>query len=260
MATASSALAIGSGLAGKAVSKQSLRNSQSSPTVSLPAAPLKSQFFGVSHVSRSLRRSSSPGSEVRSSSSAAIVSASFVEKLGKLFSKDEKNDEEQVMALFEFNEGDKGSPFLVKNNKTSQAPCIGDLVPYSNKVYDCTGKKYLGRSAGLCVVVEHHFPSGGDLFETTMSHYVGDYGHLSCQGPYMSYADSEMAVTGGTGIFAGARGWVKCQNIAGPLKLIYTYHLKGIAKLPADLCQPPVLPGQVKKEVKQPVLAQASKS
>lgn len=49
------------------------------------------------------------------------------------------------------------------------------------QVYDCTGKKYLGISSGLCTVVEHHYESGGDLYETVMSHYMGSYGHLSCQ-------------------------------------------------------------------------------
>ncbi|KAL3682369.1 hypothetical protein R1sor_000391 [Riccia sorocarpa] len=252
MATAASLQAVGSGLSFTAGSTQSLRNASSSASVQFPGVSLKTQFFGVSHA---LRRSSACGSKVRPSSSAAtIVRGSLHEKAEQLFSH-HNHDEEQVMALFEFNEGDKGSPFLVKNNKTSQVPCIGDLVPYSNKVYDSTGKKYLGRSAGLCVEVLHDSASGGDLFETTMSHYVGDYGHLSSQGPYLTYADSEMAVTGGSGIFRGARGWVHCHNIEGPLKLIYTYHLKGIAKLPAELTQPPVHFDEVKK-----VLVQANKA
>ncbi|KAL3682368.1 hypothetical protein R1sor_000390 [Riccia sorocarpa] len=246
MATAASVQAVRAGLGFTAILRRSLPKTSSSPSISFSNAPLKSRFFAVPHFSQSLRRSSAAsGFKVRHTSRTAIVSESF---------SSEKDDEEQVFALFEFNEGDKGSPFLVKNNKKVQVPCIGDIVPYSNKVYDCTGKKYLGRSAGLCVVVEHHHASGGDLFETTMSHYLGDYGHISCQGPYMTYADSEMAVTGGTGRFAGARGWVKCQNIGGPLKLIYTYHIKGIPKLPAELCQPPVL-SQV---VKQPAPVQAS--
>ncbi|KAL3682377.1 hypothetical protein R1sor_000399 [Riccia sorocarpa] len=251
MATTASLQAVGSGLSFTAVSTQSLPKPSSSLSVPFPRVCLKTQFFGVSHA---LRRSSACGSKVRPSSSAAIVRGSLHDKAEKFFSH-HNNDEEQVMALFEFNEGDKGSPFLVKNNKTSQVPCIGDLVPYSNKVYDSTGKRYLGRSAGLCVEVLHDSASGGDLFETTMSHYVGDYGHLSCQGPYLTYADSEMAITGGSGIFRGARGWVHCQNIDGPLKLIYTYHIKGIAKLPAELTQPPVHVDEVKK-----VLVQANKA
>lgn len=40
------------------------------------------------------------------------------------------------MGVFEFNEGDRNSPFVVKNNAKLPVLCIGDFVPYSNKV--CT--------------------------------------------------------------------------------------------------------------------------
>ncbi|KAL2611147.1 hypothetical protein R1flu_022839 [Riccia fluitans] len=258
---AASARAVASGLTLTTVSRQSLLNSSSSQssTASVAAHPLKSPFYGSSHVSGSLRGSSTAISKVRHRSTA-IVSASFLEKLVKLFSDDEKS-EEQVMALFEFNELDKGSPVIVRKDETKKVTCLGDFVPYTNKVYDCTGKKYLGISAGLCTVMEH-LPSGGDLFETTMSHYVGDYGHISCQGPYKTDSDTEMAVIGGTGVFAGARGWVKCQNIAGPLKLLYTYHITGIAKLPAELTKPPASLEEVlkKKPSNSTVPVEASKA
>lgn len=215
----------------------SSKSSQGSGSRQSVVGPVKSHFFGTSKVFGAVR-SSKPVSAVRAGSNT-IVSASFLEKLGKLFTNNEE-DEEQVMGVFEYNEADRGSPFLVKNNNTCKVLAVGDFVPYSNKVYDCTGKRFLGISAGLCVAVEHDYETNGDLYETTMSHYLGDYGHISCQGPYYTYKDSEMVVTGGTGRFKGARGMVKCHNINGPLKLLYTYYLKGIPKLPAELTQTPV--------------------
>ncbi|BBN16430.1 allene oxide cyclase [Marchantia polymorpha subsp. ruderalis] len=219
--------------------------------------PVKSHFFG------SARALGNVGSSKHLTPATAganpIVSASFFEKLGKLFT-DAPEDQEQVMGVFEFNEGDRNSPFVVKNNAKLPVLCIGDFVPYSNKVYDCTGKKYLGISSGLCTVVEHHYESGGDLYETVMSHYMGSYGHLSCQGPYKTYGDTEMVVTGGTGIFKGARGYVKCHNIAGPLKLLYTYYLTGIPKLPSELTQTPAVLDEEKKTVNSTVASQKVKA
>eukprot|EP00245_Coleochaete_scutata_P005558 TRINITY_DN19210_c0_g1_i1.p1 TRINITY_DN19210_c0_g1~~TRINITY_DN19210_c0_g1_i1.p1 ORF type:complete len:280 (+),score=41.36 TRINITY_DN19210_c0_g1_i1:185-1024(+) len=220
----------------------------------LAAGPLRSQFFGRPSISGSLKSSIPGSSSARTRSFATTVSeASFFEKLGKMFAASEQ-DEEQVMAVFEINDQDKGSPFFVKNTPaTLKVSSLGDFVPYSNKVYDCTLTRYLGNSQGLCVVMEHHLPKeGGDLYETTMSHYMGDYGHISCHGPYRAFSDTKMAVVGGTGIFAGARGWVLCQNLAGPLKLIYTYHIKGIPKLPAELTQPADLVAAKKRPVVLP--------
>ncbi|KAL1189654.1 Allene oxide cyclase 2 [Cardamine amara subsp. amara] len=153
----------------------------------------------------------------------------------------------QELSVYEINELDRHSPKILKN-AFSLMFGLGDLVPFTNKLYTGDLKKRVGITAGLCVVIEHVPEKKGERFEATYSFYFGDYGHLSVQGPYLTYEDSFLAIIGGTGIFEGAYGQVKLQQIVYPTKLFYTFYLKGLAAdLPEELTGTPVPPT---KEVK----------
>jgi allene oxide cyclase len=147
----------------------------------------------------------------------------------------------QELSVYEMNERDRGSPAFLK---LSQKPVnsLGDLVPFSNKLYSGDLEKRLGITAGICVLIEHVEEKKGDRYEAIYSFYFGDYGHLSVQGPYLTYQDTRLAVTGGSGIFKGAYGEVKLQQIVFPIKLFYTFYLQGIDDLPVDLVFKPVKP------------------
>lgn len=82
----------------------------------------------------------------------------------------------------------------------------------------------------------------GDRYEAIYSFYFGEYGHLAVQGPYLTYEDTELAVTGGSGIFEGVYGKVKLQQLVFPYKLFYTFYLQGINDLPKELLGTPVPP------------------
>lgn len=82
----------------------------------------------------------------------------------------------------------------------------------------------------------------GDHYEAMYSFYFGDYGHIAVQGPYLTYEDTYLAVTGGSGIFEGVSGQVKLQQIIFPFKLFYTFYLRGIGELPAELVVKPTEP------------------
>ena len=62
------------------------------------------------------------------------------------------------------------------------------------------------------------------------------------QGPYLTYEDMCLAITGGSGIFEGVYGQVKLHQIVFPFKLFYAFYLKGIGELPAELVVKPVGP------------------
>ncbi|KAK8945704.1 hypothetical protein KSP40_PGU001854 [Platanthera guangdongensis] len=79
-------------------------------------------------------------------------------------------------------------------------------------------------------------------YEAIYSFYFGDYGHISVQGQYLTYEDSYLAVTGGSGIFFGVYGQVLLHQIVFPFKLYYTLYLKGIPDLPDELICTPVPP------------------
>ncbi|KAG2261509.1 hypothetical protein Bca4012_013750 [Brassica carinata] len=150
----------------------------------------------------------------------------------------------QELSVYELNELDRHSPKILKNAMSLMFG-LGDLVPFTNKLYTGDLKKRVGITAGLCVVIEHVPEKKGDRFEATYSFYFGDYGHLSVQGPYLTYEDSFLAITGGTGVFEGAYGQVKLQQLVYPTKLFYTFYLKGLAgDLPAELTGTPVPPSK----------------
>ncbi|EOY02132.1 hypothetical protein QUC31_013421 [Theobroma cacao] len=147
----------------------------------------------------------------------------------------------QELCVYEINERDRNSPAVLK---LSQKPVnsLGDLVPFTNKLYTGDLQKRLGITAGLCVLIQHVPEKQGDRFEAIYSFYFGEYGHISVQGPYLTYEDSYLAVTGGSGIFQGVYGQVKLQQIVFPIKLFYTFYLKGIPDLPAEILGKPVAP------------------
>lgn len=162
-------------------------------------------------------------------------------------SRDESLAAVQELSVYEINERDRGSPVVLplgakKDAEGKHVSGLGDFVPFTNKVYDGSLTTRLGITAGLTTVIAHNEEKNGDRFEAMYSFYLGDYGHISVQGPYLTYADSYLAITGGSGIFAGCYGQVKLHQIIFPIKLFYTFELQGIQKLPEELIKTPVPP------------------
>ncbi|KAK7273182.1 hypothetical protein RIF29_14230 [Crotalaria pallida] len=130
-------------------------------------------------------------------------------------------DSEKVQELnvYEINERDRGSPvYLRLSHKTVNS--LGDLVPFSNK----PKRTVTGR------------------YEAVYSFYFGNYGQITVRGSYLTYEDTYLAVTGGSGIFEGVHGQVKLHQIVYPFKIFYTFYLKGINDLPQELLVKPVEP------------------
>ncbi|KAF2311195.1 hypothetical protein GH714_020066 [Hevea brasiliensis] len=105
----------------------------------------------------------------------------------------------QELNVYEINERDRDSPAVLKLSKRAESS-LGDLVPFTNKLYTGDLKKRLGVTAGLCVLIQHVPEKKGDRYEAIYSFYFGDYGHISVQGAYLTYEDTYLAVTGGSGI------------------------------------------------------------
>lgn len=147
----------------------------------------------------------------------------------------------QELYVYEINERDRGSPAYLR---LSQKPVnsLGDLVPFSNKLYTGDLQKRVGITAGICILIAHEEEKKGDRYEAIYSFYFGDHGQISVQGAYLTYQETHLAVTGGSGIFAGVSGYVKLQQLIFPFKLFYTFYLNGIPDLPAELCVTPVPP------------------
>lgn len=148
----------------------------------------------------------------------------------------------QELYIYEINERDRGSPAYLRLSQ-KEVNSLGDLVPFSNKLYSGDLNTRLGITAGICILIQHVPEKKGDRYEAIYSFYFGDYGHLSVQGAYLTYDDTFLAVTGGSGIFDGAYGQVKLQQLVFPFKIFYTFYLKGLKQdLPKELVVKPVAP------------------
>ncbi|KAK8495422.1 hypothetical protein V6N12_044396 [Hibiscus sabdariffa] len=152
-----------------------------------------------------------------------------------------KQEKVQEMHVYEMNERDRGSPALLR---LSQKPLnsLGDLVPFTNKIYTGDLEKRIGITAGICILIENKPEMKGDRYEAIFSFHFGGYGHIAVQGPYLTYEDTFLAITDGSGIFEGVSGQVKLRQIVFPFKLFHTFYLKGIGELPAELVCKPVEP------------------
>lgn len=159
-----------------------------------------------------------------------------------------QEDEEvsvQELTVYEVNELDRGSPVLLSLSKLAvdwynrfrvqPLGSLGDLVPFTNKIFDGSLTKRLGITAGIISVIRHYPKEDGLLFEAVYSFYFGDYGHISVKGPYKSHEDTTLTVTGGSGIFTGVYGTVLIQNVEYPFVLFYKFQLYGIPQLPPPL-------------------------
>ncbi|KAJ4829337.1 hypothetical protein Tsubulata_015457 [Turnera subulata] len=168
-------------------------------------------------------------------------------------SESKKTANVQELHVYEINELDRDGPAVLPLSKTPQnllaklVPltkklAIGDLVSFTNKLYTGDLKKRIGITAGLGVFIRHVPKKRGDRYEAIHSFYFGVYGHISVQGAYLTYEDTYLAVKSGSGIFEGVYGQVKLHQVLYPIKLFYTFYLKGIPDLPPELLGKPATP------------------
>ncbi len=80
---------------------------------------------------------------------------------------------------------------------------VGDLLTFANPIFDSANKTRVGSDQGYCVRV-----IAGKSWECFWTLRLDD-GQITVEGPFYDAGDSVMAVTGGTGKYAGAKGSMK---------------------------------------------------
>jgi hypothetical protein len=80
---------------------------------------------------------------------------------------------------------------------------VGDLLTFANPVYDAANKTKIGSDQGYCVRVVV-----GKSWECFWTLVLAG-GEITVEGPFFDTGDSVMAITGGTGKYAGAKGAMK---------------------------------------------------
>jgi len=87
--------------------------------------------------------------------------------------------------------------------RTPAADALGDLLVFSNPLYDAANRTAVGASRGYCVRVEV-----GQWWQCQWTLQLAT-GTLQVAGAYPDSGDSEFAIVGGTGRHLGARGVLK---------------------------------------------------
>lgn len=79
----------------------------------------------------------------------------------------------------------------------------GDILVFSNPVFDASNRTQVGHDLGYCVRIK---PSVA--YECHWNLQLQN-GQIMVQGPFFDHADSVLAVTGGTGRYKNARGQMR---------------------------------------------------
>jgi hypothetical protein len=77
---------------------------------------------------------------------------------------------------------------------------VGDILTFANEVYDKENAKKVGSDNGWCARTV-----AGKAWECIWTTTLAD-GQITVEGPFYDTADSELAITGGTGEYAEASG------------------------------------------------------
>jgi allene oxide cyclase len=99
---------------------------------------------------------------------------------------------------------------------------VGHVLTFANPVFDSSDATKVGTDQGYCVRVVAH-----TSWECNWTTFLHD-GQITVEGPFSDSGNTVVAITGGTGKYAKARGWMEL-NYHNPLgtKFDFVFHLKG---------------------------------
>jgi hypothetical protein len=110
---------------------------------------------------------------------------------------------------------------VVYVNKKTEADVIGNTLGFGNKLYNAKNTRKIGRDQGFC-----YRTNPGKSWECTWTNIL-PRGRITVQGAFLdSLADSQLAITGGTGAYAKAKGFMilHSRNKAGTV-LDFEFHI-----------------------------------
>ena len=107
-------------------------------------------------------------------------------------------------------------------NGSPTTDLAGNILTFANDVYDSADASKVGSDQGYCVRVVAH-----TSWECNWTTFLPD-GQITVEGPFSDTGNTVVAITGGTGKYAKARGWMELNyhNPAGT-EFDFVFHLKG---------------------------------
>jgi allene oxide cyclase len=109
----------------------------------------------------------------------------------------------------------------VTNQGDGAGDVVGDILTFTNEVFDQTDTSKVGSDQGYCVRM-----TVGESWECVWTTILSR-GQLTVEGPFYDTKDSVLAITGGTGKYANARGSMELKSRAGGTAFDFTFHLIG---------------------------------
>jgi allene oxide cyclase len=109
----------------------------------------------------------------------------------------------------------------VTNQGDGAGDAVGDILTFTNDVFDKTNSSKVGSDQGYCVRM-----SVGESWECVWTTILSR-GQLTVEGPFYDTRDSVLAITGGTGKYANARGSMELKSRAGGTEFDFIFHLIG---------------------------------
>jgi hypothetical protein len=93
----------------------------------------------------------------------------------------------------------------------SAADAAGNILTFANDVFDSADKTKVGSDQGYCVRIVV-----GKTWECNWTTFLAG-GQITVEGPFSDTGNTAVAITGGTGKFRNARGWMELNyhNPAG---------------------------------------------
>jgi allene oxide cyclase len=100
-----------------------------------------------------------------------------------------------------------------------QADNAGDILTFANELFNGGNSDHSGHDQGTCIrtVV-------GVAWECTWTNFLAG-GQITVEGPFYDARNSRLAVTGGTGVYANARGWMQLNSRKGGTEYAFIFNL-----------------------------------
>jgi hypothetical protein len=97
-------------------------------------------------------------------------------------------------------QGETTTTLHVVERATNEGDSVGDILTFANEVYDENNESMIGTDNGYCFRT-----AVGSAWECEWTLTLED-GQINVSGPFLDAGDSALAITGGTGAYANARG------------------------------------------------------
>ena len=109
----------------------------------------------------------------------------------------------------------------VTNQGDGAGDVVGDILTFTNEVFNQMDTSKVGSDQGYCVRM-----TVGESWECVWTTILSR-GQLTVEGPFYDTKDSVLAITGGTGKYANARGSMELKSRAGGTEFDFIFHLIG---------------------------------